>query len=848
MIIKLNYDKEEVRALARGRWKFIFTQLTDLVVEFLSGKHQPCPKCGGKDRARVLDIDSGALFCNQCFYENNGDGFAALAWLLGCSFSEAVNMVGSLLDSQQEYSQPVKGRPPAEKQATPLIDQIQILEPDRSKLDKWASHKPPVTGKAVEAVGGVLCSWPKKAPQKHQYECVAFPAYRDTNEPTGYILYRVDGENFPSVPNGPGERKTHLLRGSKDGWVFLGGRSAVEAAHTIWKVEGVPDALALYSCLPNGHAVVTNTHGAKAAKKCPMDIFKGIISKTVIVIGDTDAPGVKGAKTFCDVASNHAEVKLIELPYEVVESQGKDLRDYLNDPYYSGIDDLLRQVTNKEPYHSTSKTKGKKRKGSSNQKTNIDKVISNFELKVIEDEDGESRTITIASPMGQIIHKTYDLTGGHPKRCGNMLFYHEPDTNKDVDTFLNSSALTAWLGVMTGYPTKFAKSTGYHTTTEFYHELCRSAPNYDAIEKLPHEPKISGHYYACKFPRPGKGDAMRQLLERFNPATDIDADLIQAAIATLFWGGKSGQRPAFLITSDDGHGAGKTRLVSMLSHLAGGHIELSANEDIQSIKTRLLSPEGMIMRLALLDNVKTLKFSWAELEALITAPVISGRRMYIGEGTRPNNLTYFITLNGASLSTDIAQRCCIIKLAKPIYSGNWEDDTRAFIDQHREELVADALGFLQTDSEPLSHCSRWGAWERDIVAKLPEPTDVQKVMRERQQIADVDQEETQIIEDHFKEKLIEYHYSPDSDRVFIQSRIATKWLNEATNERHSATKVSRMIRQKIDEGCFVCIQENPSRTYGRGFLWVGQEWDCQTKTNTDLSQRMELTDRGYSDF
>ena len=31
---------------------------------------------------------------------------------------------------------------------------------------------------------------------------------------------------------------------------------------------------------------------------------------------------------------------------------------------------------------------------------------------------------------------------------------------------------------------------------------------------------------------------------------------------------------------------------------------------------------------------------------MVTSPIISGRQLYVGEGQRPNLLTWFITLNG----------------------------------------------------------------------------------------------------------------------------------------------------------------------------------------------------------
>ena len=72
--------------LARNRWP-------DLLVHFgidqksLTGKHSPCPACGGRDRFRFDDQDGrGTFFCSKC---GSGDGFALLGLVKGWSFKES---------------------------------------------------------------------------------------------------------------------------------------------------------------------------------------------------------------------------------------------------------------------------------------------------------------------------------------------------------------------------------------------------------------------------------------------------------------------------------------------------------------------------------------------------------------------------------------------------------------------------------------------------------------------------------------------------------------------------------------------------------------------------------------
>ena len=208
-----------------------------LAPKLMDGKHDPCLHCGGgKDRFRAIDPDNGVLYCNQYFYEKNGDIFAAVQWMLNCKFSEAVNMIGDYLNSS--HPQPVKRQEPTPKKKAPAFDdQIQFIEIDQDKINSWVKHKLPATAKAALPADVRLGSWPKKAPQSKRFECLAFPAYRESNAPTAWILYRLDGSNFPAIPKRIGERKTHLLRSSVDGWILFGDRPAQKAAKVIWEAD-----------------------------------------------------------------------------------------------------------------------------------------------------------------------------------------------------------------------------------------------------------------------------------------------------------------------------------------------------------------------------------------------------------------------------------------------------------------------------------------------------------------------------------------------------------------------------------------------------------------------------------
>ena len=297
-----------------------------------------------------------------------------------------------------------------------------------------------------------------------------------------------------------------------------------------------------------------------------------------------------------------------------------------------------------------------------------------------------------------------------------------------------------------------------------------------------------------------------------------------------------------------GRGRGKTKLAQYIAYLWGGCVDISPNEDAGAIKTRLLTAEALPLRVALLDNVKTTRFSWGELEALITSPVISGRRLYVGNGTRPNHLTWIITLNGASLSTDMAQRVVEIRLADPTYDGTWEERLRAFIDTHRMAIIGDLVAFLRSEPKSLEKATRWAAWEKQVLARVDDPDACLETILARRAETDVEQEEGEILEDYFASRLRGLDYDPDRDDVFLPNDIAARWFNTATNDNRKVSGVTRTLKQLRDEGRISRIIQCRAGAMGeRGFRWVGEHVGADEPTQHDIRRRMAKKRDGGQD-
>ena len=87
-------DFATAQQAAKGKWRDIFISL-GVDSKFLTGKHSPCPVCGGKDRFRFDDKNGkGSWICSHC---GAGDGFALLSRVKKISLVEAKQTVEPLL-------------------------------------------------------------------------------------------------------------------------------------------------------------------------------------------------------------------------------------------------------------------------------------------------------------------------------------------------------------------------------------------------------------------------------------------------------------------------------------------------------------------------------------------------------------------------------------------------------------------------------------------------------------------------------------------------------------------------------------------------------------------------------
>jgi len=312
----LHLNAEQVKSAATGRELELLEYVAHIDRDYLDGKPHPCPKCGGKDRFRLVDAKTGAVFCNQCFSTKNGDFLAAIQHFRGISFPRALEesayRLGIIhsLDGGNGSGKPIQGK----------------TQPDVDPVIRMATMKRcPV--ESLRVFGGM--SDPKSNAAK-------FPEYSDDGKQcsTFTVWPNSNDEKFRKGLNEKG--KPAGLFFPHDMW---GDVRLPQAGETWILVEGVKDSAALHGMgYPNVCGLNTSSLSQKFAK-----LFAGV---HVIVIPDPDEAGDKGApKTAKNLQGVAASVKVASLPV-----RSKDVRDHLAlDGGVKLVRDAIENASQAEP-------------------------------------------------------------------------------------------------------------------------------------------------------------------------------------------------------------------------------------------------------------------------------------------------------------------------------------------------------------------------------------------------------------------------------------------------------------------------------------------------------------------
>ena len=136
-------DFATVKQAARGRWPEILTAL-GVPSESLTGKHVPCPGCGGQDRFRYLKNEEGGWICGQGGTPTGGDGFDLLVHVHGWSGRQALEAVADHLGIQPDTS------PKARQKARERVMQSNREDYEAALLHELTVLRLAVCGRVVD--------------------------------------------------------------------------------------------------------------------------------------------------------------------------------------------------------------------------------------------------------------------------------------------------------------------------------------------------------------------------------------------------------------------------------------------------------------------------------------------------------------------------------------------------------------------------------------------------------------------------------------------------------------------------------------------------------------------------
>lgn len=213
---------------------------------------------------------------------------------------------------------------------------FKTYSPDLVRL--WCAKKVGTTEPAVKACGGKLADYPRKSKEQ---SVICLPVYGPRlldADPVNWWMWRADGKDvslFQGKDKDRLETKACGQAGMPGGWVGKYGLARLTTADVIWKVEGIPDLIALQAAIGDAgmhekHVVITNSNGC--GQVLGEDFLSHLKGKRVHVVHDADEPGQAGAVKWCNALFRAGcEVKNVQLPYEVAKKHGKDTRDWLTE-------------------------------------------------------------------------------------------------------------------------------------------------------------------------------------------------------------------------------------------------------------------------------------------------------------------------------------------------------------------------------------------------------------------------------------------------------------------------------------------------------------------------------------
>lgn len=459
------------------------------------------------------------------------------------------------------------------------------------------------------------------------------------------------------------------------------------------------------------------------------------------------------------------------------------------------------------------------------------------ETKIVK---GNEKRIEVPRTIREMVEDAHTRFCGFPRRLGEKtLFDHDFDTGK-IEFLQSNASLFAWIGEKSKHPVMWKSGNGFASKEEFYTALIRNSIVYEKVSDVPNYPLRPDVYYtylnALKSTSSNHA-AFEKFMSFFNPGDTASAVLMRTMVASMMYYAPGIQRPCWIIDSRAGQAAGKTTFAELVCYLykctpIKTNVQ-ELNHDAKELNKRLVSITGRNSLMLLVDNVRNV-FDNSYFADLVTGFNISGKAPYgIGEESRPNDLTYVITSNSATIGSDIASRSFIFYIAPPKKrTGEWKNTVIKFIDEHRYEILGDVYDILTSTSVPKNFIAktRVPEFEREVLWKMAKTQEIYEQVIEyvltTRNDANVDEENAVLAIEKVKEVISEVlrTQNPDEHVCFLRTSLVNNILGRTLGIN------IQDVRNMVNTGRITCIRRDmrryPSSSSSKyrasGILYIGE--------------------------
>lgn len=502
----------------------------------------------------------------------------------------------------------------------------------------------------------------------------------------------------------------------------------------------------------------------------------GLLNRDIVIVADNDNAGIDYAnKVYKELISIAKSVKIV-----MPQKEGQDFTDWLEEQKGQGNDQAQIKASFEawQPIEPTTK-----------------RVITNF-IESEEQTPTGRRSERHPKQLNKIIDETKSYLDYKLYRIGDIVFGLD---HKEPIYLYNADDLFTHLSLKTGSNPLWASGVGYASKNNLYCGIRDVSKKYNAISTIPDYPtKDDTLYLHDTLP---KADTDHKyfwgFVDLFTPKDQINRKILASLVIAPLFNPPKIDKPLFIIDSVAGQGSGKSTVPEMIATLYdssenGGVCTTTLteiNNSFTELTKRLLSTSGRNARVLLVDNVTQILKS-ANFAQLITANTINGRPSYgRAEESRPNNLTYVVTVNGATVDSDMASRAFYLTLAKPNYQADWKPKVLNYIDKNRYNIFADIIDIISTHKPlDLPIRTRTPQFETEVLHSLCESKEelnnILDTIMDLKAGTNTDKQEAEEFMEEIEDKLSELpqafgkpKFDLENDIFHIRSEVLAEWFD-----------------------------------------------------------------------